>query len=1377
MKKTIILFASTVALIAAAQASGERLHKLIPITTEEFAPVPGMKNLPPEIHIIDIDSVTFDVDNQWFQVYANPINGAQTLTYDLSKMSGFKFSYLPDGVLPSPSMSGEIFGQNSAHVKWAKIDDAVGYQIACGIPTDYSHLGDIDYIAERRDTIVGAENQEVLLQHLNYSTTYSFFVRALSPKGEGFHSDWSHRARLTAPTWDYFNMSTDSRLIDPKVLSLKAREYDNLTLSINTYFDPNDYAPINPDSIRKIFRIVDNHFVVDKIVCKRISTGETKEFKIGEPELSAGEIKITDLEEGENYNFTAFNSNIPWACDAAYNTITVQTKAQPAEPIVITSSDIREILSEYLTSNQAENQVFYLEGGKTYTLSGTENLQFVKGFTLATRPEDLEAGKRATLQITPGSFGMLGGLDQKSQLFIEPIILNGIDFTVPASNNFGTGSATGNYFLNTYSSAPGFSLEAIKITDCTFQGFIRGFLRIQGGREISINHLNVDNNVFYNCGYYDNNGRGYSWFAGPGQHVNQNIFNDFSFTNNTIYDSPRETLIYNNGTNLDWPETTKWNIRIENNTFINFSTRSAGRYLINLRFVPGGSYFSVQRNLFVLAADENDARPLYNSGANIRQINGSGKFRFDIKDNYSVGCREEHLKDDGIFSASAFSATKNSFGQFTDANNGTAEDLIVKVGSTPLRATDLFTNPNPPYIGYDKNTPNPKDHAAPDNIFEALRYKQTPEVQNHEIYTLGIGDQRWKKLADDNQDKPSMAYQTWKELQTNSYSALTGQLYTTFDYLAAAECGTDLWQAPENGDMWSQLHNYENLTTEYNSTTKLWRLCYSMVANCNTVLKQANSLTDPNEDEMSILIAETKVLRAFYNFILVSNFGPVTLSEETNADADAETKPSEKRSDEKTFYDHIFNDLKEAITVLGTTPVDGDRGRVTKKAALGILARAYAQRAGLSKYGDSTTYWKLAAETAEDLIANAAAYDAHLYADIADMWADANNRKNREALFVAPGADANDEAYPTTVQFNKLFAYTCGGVDTDFFPSSKNPTKATSYFYGRMNSQSWMPSYYLMYCFNPEWDRRWEYSFTYAYGSFSMVQPGWMPYATGQITIGEKKIYPLADCDGIPSAHGSNQYPAKIWPKGETSGDVAKLLEIPSSSAEIGKDGFFGSTKAYAMPYPVANDDNRLNMVFVHESPSAEDLESRAYKTIVLRDLYNPDTKLPVSKLCPSFNKYNWSFNGVFTNNLQSKSGDMFIMRMAEIYLLAAEAEQMLGNAAKAADYLNVLRQRAARPGVEESSWKLNTVTEDDILDEYAREMCGEFNRWSLLKRHNAFESRLAKYNVRAAESFKSYMYNRPIPYEFLSSIPNKDEYGDNGYGLTPTSGLDNIPD
>ncbi len=323
-----------------------------------------------------------------------------------------------------------------------------------------------------------------------------------------------------------------------------------------------------------------------------------------------------------------------------------------------------------------------------------------------------------------------------------------------------------------------------------------------------------------------------------------------------------------------------------------------------------------------------------------------------------------------------------------------------------------------------------------------------------------------------------------------------------------------------------------------------------------------------------------------------------------------------------------------------------------------------------------------------------------------------------------------------------------------------------------------------------------------------MVQPAWVGYSAGQkkLTLDMctkygidtkhvgKTIYPYADCNAIASTFAGNQYPAKIWPKGDHSGDAKKLLSIATSAEEIKKAGFAGTTKAYAIPYPIAADDDRFNTLYVHE-PLADKSE-RIYPVVVLRDLYdendypyggidqgsaagNPPSignGTTSSSSYPSLIKFNWSYDGVFIgSNLQIKSGDMFIMRMAEVYLIAAEAQLMLGNGLKAAEHLNVLRKRAVRSGVKESDWKLSSASEDDIFDEYARELCGEFSRWALLKRHHAFETRFEKYNKRAAKSFKEHHYNRPISFDFLSTILNKEDYGDNGYGTTANSGINDL--
>lgn len=664
-------------------------------------------------------------------------------------------------------------------------------------------------------------------------------------------------------------------------------------------------------------------------------------------------------------------------------------------------------------------------------------------------------------------------------------------------------------------------------------------------------------------------------------------------------------------------------------------------------------------------------------------------------------------------------------------------------------------------------------------------------------------------------DASLTAYSAWAGLQAYCYSCLADELYTASDWMFASEGGTDCWVAKNNGTGSKDLFYYEDMTPSTNATKKLFKQCYSMLTTCNTVINEAANITiDRNEELIPILVAETKTLRAFYYYLLVSNFGPVTLTLDSNASVSGVVERHPKRSSEKDIYDQIIKDLTEAVEVLPVTAFDGNKARVTKKAAMGILARVYAQRAGLgdSKFGDGQSYWQLCYETAKDLIDNAGTYGAYLYDDVYDTWADANNRNNEEALFIAAGLDANGESSQYGSWRNKLSAYSSAdaGACAEFWNSNHKPSDK-GYYYGRHNASTWMPTKYLMYCFDPTWDKRWEASWQYAYGEWSMVQCGWVAFNKGCITLTEaictkygidlsnvgKVIIPLADCHGIASSFAGNQFPAKIWKKGTTAetATVDNLLHVD--------DPEWGTRKAYSVPYPVAADDNRFNIVSVHT-----DAELQVYKdgksqffAFKLADLYGTDdlpygtvdqgsdaAKAPVGgqdpetgayltnahRAYPSLTKFNWSYEGVFTSsNLQVKGGDMFIMRMAEVYLLAAEAAEMLGKGGEAATYLNVLRKRAAREGVAESVWKLSTATEDDVLDEYAREMCGEFSRWALLKRHNNIKERLEKYNKRAAKSFKPHHYNRAISIDFLQTILNAEEYGDNGYGATAKSGLE----
>jgi hypothetical protein len=133
-------------------------------------------------------------------------------------------------------------------------------------------------------------------------------------------------------------------------------------------------------------------------------------------------------------------------------------------------------------------------------------------------------------------------------------------------------------------------------------------------------------------------------------------------------------------------------------------------------------------------------------------------------------------------------------------------------------------------------------------------------------------------------------------------------------------------------------------------------------------------------------------------------------------------------------------------------------------------------------------------------------------------------------------------------------------------------------------------------------------------------------------------------------------------------------------------------------------------------------------------------------------------------NEAQS-ARDVFVIRFAELYLIAAEAEFNLGNTTAAATYLNVIRSRAAKPGkVAEMQVSAAQVTLDLILDERAREFAGEQLRWFDLKRSGKLLERVKAYNPNAA-TIQDFHLVRPIPRTQIDAVTNKDEFKQNpGY-------------
>ena len=427
-------------------------------------------------------------------------------------------------------------------------------------------------------------------------------------------------------------------------------------------------------------------------------------------------------------------------------------KTNPQDTIIITdgadsqtlqletsATNLSNVLGEYMDGTETQGKVFYLEGGKTYFLRDV--LEIVKGFALKTNPEDLAAGKgRAkvcmgglaksgnnvlsrTFMLGRQPIGGIEGDGSTVMLKMDNVTFEDIDFDCPLAENYGdqaqgTGQATSNYFINEWSNHVSFSLKSVTLRNCSFQRFVRGFFRMQGSNTTIVDDVTIEGCEFYNCGYFDMKGGGYDFIhADPLNNLDSNILGHLVLRDNTFFDSSFGSLVTNSNRNVTWTNPNyKYNITIENNTFVNFNAVSTKKPLLDFRYTPSGSKFIVRNNLFVLTKSAADHRDLAFSGADIRSLQGActDKTIFDFYNNWSTDdCHLNGIIDGQVFTASPFSATKNSFGAWLDKSDVAeyphgAGELEVHVAN--IGAADLMYQPNPPHSVTDKDVYTPDRH-------------------------------------------------------------------------------------------------------------------------------------------------------------------------------------------------------------------------------------------------------------------------------------------------------------------------------------------------------------------------------------------------------------------------------------------------------------------------------------------------------------------------------------------------------------------------------------------------------------------------------------------------------------------------------------------
>jgi hypothetical protein len=554
------------------------------------------------------------------------------------------------------------------------------------------------------------------------------------------------------------------------------------------------------------------------------------------------------------------------------------------------------------------------------------------------------------------------------------------------------------------------------------------------------------------------------------------------------------------------------------------------------------------------------------------------------------------------------------------------------------------------------------------------------------------------------------------------------------------EMGTDSWINIGSNEQGYLLYN-SSLNTSTGSLKTIWQALYSTVNFCNTALYYAPYVrAEYGEKECDAKVAEAYFLRAWANFHVVEQFGGVVLRTKPFSE-DADVAPV--RSSEKEFYDLIITDLQFACVNLPIS--QAERGRATKKAAYGMLAKACLQR---TRLGEKEKYAKMALDAAEELIKNPDKYECELYTSDATksgftkLWDGDNNKNNKEFLFLE-AIDHINGLNPETWNRGRTRQYYEADIRTvgaEWGMTERSPV------YGRANTRFFKPTKYLLtQIFDPlenTPDTRFENTFYYKYYACNdkeITMEMAQRYEKDQSLVG-KKIKSSALRGNSEKVKATNYYCSVgnntvLWEGFENTtidanGESSLAILTPNWTV-TGKN---------LMPYLV-NDPSDM---FKEDGSWTENVQRK--------EIYPSMKKFSCLRYCYSE---------------QYHTGDVPILRLGDVYLIAAEAA-LLYNDDKmtAAKYVNEIRKRAAITEREGEIQVNDTeITLEFILKERARELAGEQYRWYDLKRMGKLTKEyLLSTNPEITEFDISKHLVRPIPVSFLNSIANADEFGTNGY-------------
>ncbi len=562
---------------------------------------------------------------------------------------------------------------------------------------------------------------------------------------------------------------------------------------------------------------------------------------------------------------------------------------------------------------------------------------------------------------------------------------------------------------------------------------------------------------------------------------------------------------------------------------------------------------------------------------------------------------------------------------------------------------------------------------------------------------------------------------------------LVNQLYYNYkwkyfgreDPVLYFEGAGDIWaNVPEKNEYGMQLTRFVNLQGDRGQVKGAWERNYDNVNIANSVLQYLPTTKGLTDEVRNDFEGEARFTRAFAYWWLVEWFGDIEMR---TAGTD-EPNFTAVRTDRKVIYDEIIiPDAEKASQMLPVQPYKGNIGRATKKAAYGLLARVCLARAQYETAGsaEQKAFYQKAYDAAKYVIDNKASLGIKLYETYDEIWQAKNNKTNTEFLWVVSHSS-----------------------DASLNPNPKNPNRLHLYWAPRLTDRagittsgdSWeypkesvllMPTYYFLKLWK-DWDIRYEVLF-----QENFVE--------------------------------NNRRGSYTWEKGMADNYNA-VPELVGKTVENDDVVLCFTKEAVTTDQKVAAANEGICLVGCNDTYDVGSVNAQGGCRI------RSDIKTKYEAF-PRFRKYRiWDRDPNGTILLQAANGnvgfaDAPVMRYAEMPLIAAEAKIGLGDPGTAAQIINseIRNARVVKPGhdLSEAQVSASDMTVEWILEERARELCGEWLRWFDLKRTGNLVNYIRQHNPAWDGNDVVDEHNNlwPIPTTFLDKLQNAEEFGQNpGY-------------